>query len=113
MIRGIQGSACVLVVLSRSYFSRPFCRFELVAALKACRPIIVLFETDERLGAFDFAAPSKGAPAAFHLIIGALTSNVNCLPLRRDEDELCVGTVAALDPAGHLNLPSLIPPETY
>ena len=85
MIRGVQTSGAMVIVLSKTFFQRPFCRLELVTALKARRPIICIHESDVRLGAFDFAAATKGAPAAFHPIINQITSDVNCMPLRRDE----------------------------
>ena len=40
MIDGVQRSAALVLVLSKSIFQRPFCRLEVITAVKARKPII-------------------------------------------------------------------------
>jgi len=87
MERGVQQSAIFVLVLSKSVFTRRFCRLEILAALQARRPFVTLHEADARYGKWDFAAPTVGAPECWHAIIGQIMAEVTSLPLRRDEEE--------------------------
>ena len=85
---GVKRSAVLILFLSKGVFTRPFCRLEIITALKEKRPILTLFETDPRHGAFDFGDASKdGVPPGFHPIVDKITSDVMSIPLRRDEAE--------------------------
>ena len=85
---GVKRSAVFVLFLSKGVFARPFCRFEIITALKAKRPIVTLLETDPRHGAFDFGDAAKdGVPAGFHPILDKIMSDVMAIPLRRDEEE--------------------------
>jgi len=85
---GVERSAVFVLFLSKGVFTRPFCRLEIIAALKAKCPILTLFETDPRHGAFDFGDAAKdGVPAGFHPILDKIMSDVMAIPLRRDEEE--------------------------
>jgi hypothetical protein len=88
MQAGVQQSAIFLLFLSHGVFSRPFCRLEILTALKARRPIVTLMETDARRGAFDFGTGAKeGVPSSFYPIIDKITSEVMAIPLRRNVEE--------------------------
>ena len=52
MTRGVRDSAIFILVLSKSVFTRPFCRLEIVTALEARKPFVTLHETDARFGKF-------------------------------------------------------------
>ena len=85
---GVERSAVFVLFLSKGVFTRPFCRLEIITALKERRPIITLMETDTRRGAFDFGAAAKaGVPVGFHPIIDQITSGYMAIPLRRDVEE--------------------------
>ena len=113
MMRGVRDSAIFILVLSKSVFTRPFCRLEIMTALEARKPFVTLFETDARFGKFDFGAPTEGVPDAFHPIIAKITSGVCADPLRRshDENELMVNHIARkhIEGRGHvLDVPAHI-----
>ena len=112
-MRGVRDSAIFILVLSKSVFTRPFCRLEIMTALEARKPFVTLFETDARFGKFDFGAPTEGVPDAFHPIIAKITSGVCADPLRRshDENELMVNHIARkhIEGRGHvLDVPAHI-----
>lgn len=50
MAAGVAGSAVFLLLLTRGVLQRPFCQAELVAALDARRPLLLLHEADPRRG---------------------------------------------------------------
>eukprot|EP00457_Paulinella_chromatophora_P005242 gb/GEZN01005256.1/.p1 GENE.gb/GEZN01005256.1/~~gb/GEZN01005256.1/.p1 ORF type:complete len:589 (-),score=120.54 gb/GEZN01005256.1/:64-1803(-) len=54
MIEGIAGSAAFIIYGTKSYFSRPWCLFELKVARKLGKPIITLRETDDRAAPLSF-----------------------------------------------------------
>ena len=97
---GVRQSGVFVLFLSNAVFARPFCRLEILAALKARRPIVTLVETEWQRGqAFDFGEAAKdGVPKSFHPIIGQLTLNIGAIPLRRDreEQELMLNKIIAL-----------------
>ena len=87
MQRGVRNAAVFVLFLTKGIFTRPYCRLEIITAIKAGRPILTLKETDARRGAFDFSAAKAGVPRAFHPIVDRITSDIMAIPLRRDEGE--------------------------
>ena len=87
MQRGVRNAAVFVIFLTKGIFTRPYCRLEIITAIKAGRPILTLKETDARRGAFDFSAAKAGVPRAFHPIVDRITSDIMAIPLRRDEGE--------------------------
>jgi len=63
MSRGIAMSHCFLIYLTKSYFDRVFTVFELETAIELGKPIIVVWEGDERRGGFtDFKKYIEACP---------------------------------------------------
>ncbi|KAH9257762.1 hypothetical protein BASA81_004228 [Batrachochytrium salamandrivorans] len=50
MVRGIANSSTFLLYLTRSYLDRYFCRMELSIAKALEKPLVIVFEPDERFG---------------------------------------------------------------
>ena len=83
---GVQRSSVFVLFLSNKVFTRPFCRLEILTALKAKRPFVTLIETERHHGhAFDFGEAAKeGVPQSFHAIIDQIALQIVAIPLRRD-----------------------------
>lgn len=54
MKEGVRNSAVFVLFMTKGVFTRPFVRIEIEEALKERKPIILLHETDDRHGKFDF-----------------------------------------------------------
>jgi len=52
MIDGVRGSKLFIIVLSKSYFSRPYCLFEFSVAAVLDRPYITIFPSDQEIKSF-------------------------------------------------------------
>tara|TARA_B110000208_G_C11745918_1_gene421715 strand:- start:360 stop:1235 length:876 start_codon:yes stop_codon:yes gene_type:complete len=88
MLTGVQRSAIFVLVLSEGVFTRPFCRFEILAAVKAGKPFITLVEKDGRRNPFNFADTTyKGVPASFHPLIDAIKHSINAIEIRTQDME--------------------------
>jgi len=87
MMKGVQQSAVFVLVLTKSVFTRPFCRLEIITAIKAGKPIVTVMETDPRFDPIDFSTIKQGVPGGFHKIIDRITSEVCATPIRRDGEE--------------------------
>ena len=61
MQAGVEASKVFLLFLSRGVLSRPFCLFEIRTALTGQKKILLMHETDERHGAFDFGEVNRQA----------------------------------------------------
>ena len=64
---GIEGSACMLLFLSKEVFTRKYVQMEIRHAMQLRKPIILVHETDARHGQFDFD-PTTGVPVDFQSI---------------------------------------------
>jgi ankyrin repeat protein len=49
MMKGVRNSAVFVIYLTRDYFTRTFCRMELLEAIEQNKPLVLLRETEERL----------------------------------------------------------------
>jgi len=87
MKEGVKSSAIFILILTKGIFTRPFCRLEIITAIKAQKPILTVMETDPRFNAFDFGTKTAGVPIGFHSVVNAIMSDICALPLRRDADE--------------------------
>eukprot|EP01051_Picozoa_sp_SAG22_P000939 SAG22_NODE_31_length_27697_cov_7.384376_10_plen_353_part_00 len=54
MAEGVRDSACFVLFMSAGVFTRPYVQFEIAQALSHNKPILLLHETDDRHGRFDF-----------------------------------------------------------
>ena len=86
-MQGVKSSAIFILILTKGIFTRPFCRLEIITAIKAQKPILTVMETDPRFNAFDFGKKIAGVPIGFHSVVNAIMSDICALPLRRDTDE--------------------------
>ena len=87
MVAGVQNAAAFLLVLTKSVFTRPFCRLEIITAIKAGKPVITVMETDGRFAAFDFASKTTDVPRGFCPIVEKICSDICAIPIRRDREE--------------------------
>lgn len=85
---GVRRSGVFVLFLSKAVFTRPFCRLEILTALRARRPFVTLMETERRGQVFDFGeAAKKDVPESFHPIVDKITMNIGAIPIRRDREE--------------------------
>ena len=85
---GVLHSSIFVLFLSNKVFTRPFCRLEILSALKAKRPFVTFIETGRHGRAFDFGnATKEGVPQSFHAIIDQIALQIGAIPLRRDIEE--------------------------
>ena len=87
MIKGVQQSAAFLLVLTNGVFTRPFCRLEILTAIKARKPFITVVELDPRFNSFCFEGAATKVPAAFAPIVQRIMSDICAVPIRRDHEE--------------------------
>ena len=79
MIDGVKRSCVVIVLLTPSMMSRPFCHLEMRTARDNEVPLIGVYEADERRGKVDFGAEIESAPDDLKYII----TQVEFLAFRR------------------------------
>ena len=87
MMQGVQQSAVFVLVLTKGVFTRPYCRLEIITAIKAGKPIITVMEPDPRFSAINFNTIKQGVPIGFHKIIDRIMAEVSAIPIRRDLEE--------------------------
>ena len=80
MREGVRDSACFLLFMSAGVFTRPYVHFEVAEALAEGKPVILVHETDDRHGRFDFA--EIGSAPVF------LRSKVQSVAVGEDSDLL-------------------------
>lgn len=79
MLVGIQSSKVFLLFLSKGVLTRPFCLYEIESAFKLKKVFMLVHETEERHGAFDFGeAATTTTPQ-----IADLLESHESLPWRR------------------------------
>ena len=89
MAEGVRKCTAFILFLSENVFSRPFCRLEIIEAVKCHKILIPVYEADARHGAFDFchALDDPSIPEDFKGIARAIIGRYEALPYRRKKHE--------------------------
>ena len=82
MKRGVAESAVYVLYATKSVFTRPFVRLELLTAIKLKKPILFIHEADPRRAKFTFD-PKTGVPKDFQPITEELLRNHLAIPWER------------------------------
>ncbi len=76
MAKGIKQTGCFLLFLSKGVLAREFVQFEVQTALEQGKKIILVHETVEAHGKFDFASEKASAPDMMKNILEDNVSDV-------------------------------------
>jgi len=82
MKNGVRESLVYVLYCTKSVFQRPFVRLELLEAVKQKKPILMLYEEDNRRAKFTFDAKT-GVPPGFQSITAELLRNHCAIPWER------------------------------
>ena len=87
MANGVRNSSVFLLFLTKGVLSRPYVRFELLVAIQAQKPIVLVHEENKSKHPFDFDATTGVSPGEMQLVTTKLLAQFQSLPYRRLKHE--------------------------